>query len=172
MSGIDSMLRPPHGEDEIRAFYGWRDEFLLADGTPILEWERDEIRPARMPTPLKFAGQDVRTIRVHRVLVDRFESVYNEIHHAGLWGSVQPYGGAYTFRVIRGGTSLSMHAFGAAVDHDPIHNPLGAAPEDCSFGNTADGRAVVRIFKAHGFTWGGEFRGRRDGMHFQFGSGY
>lgn len=171
MNDLDKLVRAPHGEDEVRAFYGWKDEYLLADGTPIREWERDNIRPARVPAPLRFAGRPVQTLRVHRLLVDRFESVYNEIHHVGLWSAVESYAGAYAFRLIRGGESLSMHAYGAAIDHDPLHNQLGAAPEHCSFGNTEAGRAVVRIFEAHGFFWGGKFRGRPDGMHFQFATG-
>lgn len=164
-------LHAPHGEEAVRAFYGWRDEYLLADGTPAREWERDNIRPARVPAPLKFAGRPVNTLRVHRLLVDRFESVYNEIHHVGLWPAVESYAGAYAFRLIRGGESLSMHSYGAAVDHDPFRNPLGAPPERCFFGNTEAGRAVVRIFEAHGFFWGGKFQGRKDGMHFQFATG-
>jgi hypothetical protein len=171
MNELDKLVRAPNGEEEVRAFYGWRDEFLMADGTPAREWERDNIRPARMPAPLKFAGRPVQTLRVHRLLVDRFESVYNEIHHVGLWEAVESYAGSYAFRLIRGGESLSMHSYGAAVDHDPARNPLGAPPEQCFYGNTDAGRAVVRIFKAHGFAWGGDFHGRKDSMHWQFATG-
>lgn len=171
MVNVDTLLPAPHGEDAVRAYFGWRDEFLQPDGTPVPEWERDFIRPARVPLPLRFAGRAVSTVRVHRLLVDRFESVYNEIGHAGLWAAVESYGGAYAFRLIRGGDSLSMHSYGAAVDHDPLNNPLGVAPERCSFGNSDAGRAVVRIFEAHGFFWGGKFQGRKDGMHFQFATG-
>lgn len=171
MSGADKFLRPPHGEDEIRAFYGWRDDYLLADGTPEREWERDHIRPARLPAPLKFIGRPVHTLRVHKRLVERFESVYREILSAGLWAAVETYAGAYTFRLVRGGASLSMHAYGAAVDHDPARNPLGAEPDTTFYGSAPEGQAVVQIFEEHGFLWGGRFKGRKDAMHFQWGTG-
>ena len=172
MTDVEKLLRAPHGEDEIRAYYGWNDSYLLGDATPGSFWERDQIRAAKLPKPMKFTGRPVHTMRVHKRLVERFESLYEEILRAGLWSAVETYGGAYTFRLIRGGSALSMHAFGAAVDHDPARNPLGADPGSCYFGSKPEGQAVVRIFEEHGFFWGGRFKGRKDAMHFQFGTGY
>ena len=34
-------------------------------------------------------------------------------------------GGGFNFRHITGGATLSMHAFGIAIDWDPLHNPRG-----------------------------------------------
>lgn len=76
------------------------------------------------------------------------------------------FGGCYNFRKMRGGRSLSTHAYGAAVDHNPEKNQLRwgadraqfARPEYVSFWN---------IVMAHGGTPAGYAWGR-DWMHFQF----
>ncbi len=166
------FVRAPHGDEEVNAFYGWDpDKYLLANGEPSGAWERDMLRAAQLPDALSFLGSPVHTIRCHRKLVDRYEATYREIHKAGLWKVVVPFAGAYCFRLVRGGETLSLHSFGAAVDHDVARNPLGADPSVCSFGNTAEGQAVVAIFERNGFFWGGRFQGRKDAQHFQFGTG-
>lgn len=169
---IPGGLTPPHGRDQANDFYGWNPHVYMTDeGRPADRWERDQIVSLRLVAPMSFIGKPVRSIRVHKRLVGVFAAVYDTIFRAGLWHVVVPYAGAYEFRLIRGGDELSMHAFGAAVDHDPARNPLGAPPERCRFGNAPEGAAVVSIFESFGFTWGGTFRGRKDCMHFQFGSG-
>lgn len=71
------------------------------------------------------------------------------------------YDGCYNDRNVRGSTSKrSMHAYGAAIDFDAEHNPLGAM----------HGRMpaeVVAMFKAEGWRWGGDYSGRKDWMHFE-----
>jgi hypothetical protein len=169
MNELEKLLRAPDGVDEVNAFYGWNaSKYMLANAKPSGEWERDMLRNAQLPEPLDYIGSPVYTIHVHRKLLDRFEHTYGEIHKAGLWHVVKPFAGAYCFRLVRGGETLSLHSFGAAVDHDVAHNPLGAHPSVCSFGNTAEGQAVVWIFERNGFFWGGKFRNRKDCQHFQF----
>lgn len=171
-----NRLIPPHGERAIVEFYGWNPSIYLEDATPSAAWERDAIVRLSLPQPMRFGdgvrAVPVRKIAVHKRLAGIFAGVYDDIWKRGLWHVVEPFSGAYVFRLIRGGESLSMHAFGAAVDHDAANNPLGAPTEKTRFGSTPEGMAVVRIFERHGFMWGGRFQGRKDAMHFQFGSGY
>lgn len=61
-------------------------------------------------------------------------------------------------RAITGGT-LSIHAWGAAIDINVANNPLGSPP-------IQDPR-LVAIMAEHGFAWGGRFL-RPDGGHFQW----
>jgi len=68
------------------------------------------------------------------------------------------WGGSLNFRPVRGASSLSMHAYGIAVDIDPAHNQMGTT-----------GRmpqAVIDAFESRGWYWGGRFS-RRDPMHFE-----
>jgi hypothetical protein len=73
-------------------------------------------------------------------------------------------GGTFNFRAIRGASSLSLHSYGAAIDLDPSNNALGDV-------KGAMPAFSVAIFKKHGATWGGDFKGRKDPMHFQWASG-
>ena len=134
-------------------------------------WERDKIISIPLPAPMRYGPYPVKSIRIHHKLVGPFHDAFSDIYRAALWHVVESYGGGYNFRLIRGGGNLSMHAFGAAIDIDPEHNPLGASPNECSLGSTPAGTAVVRLFEKNGFSWGGKFSGRKDCQHFQYGSG-
>lgn len=69
-------------------------------------------------------------------------------------------GGTFAFRKIRGASSLSTHSYAIGIDLDPANNALG---------NTTGGMPLfaVELFKKEGWTWGGDFKGRKDWMHFQ-----
>ncbi len=74
-------------------------------------------------------------------------------------------GGTFNFRKIRGASGLSTHSYGVAIDLDPGHNALGS---------TTGGMPpfAVTAFKKQGLTWGGDYKGRKDFMHFQACSGF
>src|SRR5258707_1801513 len=73
---------------------------------------------------------------------------------------VSAFGGCYNFRPIRGSRNLSNHAFGAAIDIDPEHYPLGA--------KTRQPDIIINAFKNQGALYGGDYKGRRDPMHYEF----
>jgi peptidoglycan hydrolase-like protein with peptidoglycan-binding domain len=76
------------------------------------------------------------------------------------------FGGCYNYRPMRGGTSLSTHAWGAAVDLDPERNQLTWGADRASF-DGPDYLAFWGIVEAHGGVSLGRAR-NRDWMHFQF----
>lgn len=73
--------------------------------------------------------------------------------------------GGYAYRAIRGGTSLSNHASGTAVDLRWKAHPLGAVGTFTS-GQVA---AIKRILASMDgvIRWGGNYTGRKDEMHFE-----
>lgn len=80
-------------------------------------------------------------------------------------GALDDWG--YAERPIRGGTTLSNHASGTAVDLNATKHPLGTAPA-ANF--TADQRARIRriLTDCRGaIRWGGDYTGRKDGMHLE-----
>jgi D-alanyl-D-alanine carboxypeptidase len=77
-------------------------------------------------------------------------------------------------------SSWSQHAYGLAVDVNPIQNPYVGADGDVRNnharpyrdrslrrpGMIHPGDVVVRAFAAAGWDWGGSWRGGKDYMHF------
>lgn len=76
------------------------------------------------------------------------------------------FGGCYNYRVMRGGTSLSMHAWGIAVDLDPINNQLRWGKDRAAFARP-EYNAWWQIVEAHGARSLGRAR-NMDWQHIQF----
>jgi D-alanyl-D-alanine carboxypeptidase len=87
---------------------------------------------------------------------------------------------AFNCRFVAGTSRWSMHAYGLAIDINPIENPYVAGdhvspPAGRPFadrsrdakGMVHDGDEVVRAFAAIGWEWGGDWSGGvRDYQHF------
>ena len=87
--------------------------------------------------------------------------------------------------MVEGSTRLSRHAYGMAIDINPVYNPYvtyengvehispeGSEPyADCSadFPHKigAEGDLCLELFEEQGFTWGGNWRTLKDYQHFQ-----
>ncbi len=91
---------------------------------------------------------------------------------------------SFNYRVVEGTTHLSNHAYGLAVDLNPFYNPYvthpngGTAISPAGSEPYADRNAVFphkigpgdlayEQFKAHGFTWGGDWKTVKDYQHFE-----
>jgi hypothetical protein len=71
--------------------------------------------------------------------------------------------GGYNYRDIRGVTGiLSNHASGTAVDINATKHPLG---KENTVGDKAG--AIRAKAKSLGLRWGGDYRNRKDEMHFE-----
>lgn len=91
----------------------------------------------------------------------------------------------FNYRVVSGSSSLSRHAYGLAVDINPLYNPYitynkdhtinvaPAAGEEYADRSNAfpykidENDLCCRLFKEHGFTWGGDWNSCKDYQHFQ-----
>lgn len=136
------------------------------DGGASAAWERSNLVTVKCPWVLRYDGKPVSGIRIHRKCADSLARVLDdiwqrcgrsqaEIDRIGM----STYGGSYNFRNKRGASSLSMHAYGCAVDFDPARNALGNH-------KPAMDRRVIEAFEREGWEWGGHWS-RPDGMHFQ-----
>lgn len=87
----------------------------------------------------------------------RFNNEIERLVPGWCWG--------YAEREVRGGTSLSNHASGTALDFNAPKHPLGS---EGTF-NTQQVISIHRIIEATQRTvrWGGDYSGRRDEMHFE-----
>ena len=105
--------------------------------------------------------------RCHVEVVDDLRAALADVAAAGLASEIDvananTAGGCYVPRFSRVSGQigfLSRHTYGMALDTNTGENCAGCRPViSCD---------VVRIFRRHGFAWGGNFR-RPDGMHFEW----
>ena len=86
---------------------------------------------------------------------------------------------AFNCRYVEGTTRWSEHAYGRAIDVNPIENPYvsgGSTSHPASVpyldrrrrrpGMASEGGALVRAFDAIGWGWGGRWSGVKDYQHF------
>ncbi len=91
----------------------------------------------------------------------------------------------FNYRVVDGTSSLSKHAYGLAVDINPFYNPYVVFQSDGSTyispaGSESyadrsldfpykidDEDLCYKLFKEHGFVWGGNWNSCKDYQHFQ-----
>lgn len=91
----------------------------------------------------------------------------------------------FNYRVVEGTTRLSRHAYGLAVDINPLYNPyitygkngaeqvspvsaLPYADRSNRFAYKIDKEDLCyKLFTDHGFTWGGNWNSSKDYQHFQ-----
>jgi hypothetical protein len=100
-------------------------------------------------------------VTCHRALIAPLRRALARLQRRNLARLVDrgDYAGCYAPRRIPGSGSLSLHAWGLAVDLNASTNPQGAEPRQ-------DPR-LVRAFEREGFTWGGRWPTAPDGMHFE-----
>jgi D-alanyl-D-alanine carboxypeptidase/Putative peptidoglycan binding domain len=105
-------------------------------------------------------------MQFHTLAAAQLQALWAAWESARLLERVLTYDGAYNPRFVRGSTTeLSNHAFATAFDINQRWNPLGAIP--ALAGREGSVRELVEIANEHGFFWGGNFKNRPDGMHFE-----
>lgn len=162
---------PADDPASLAAFYG--EHQLKQDGLPTAGWEQANLTAFFAPYPMVLSWEPTRTvtrIRCHRKVAESLKAVLQGIlDHYGSVAKVRAagmhlYAGVYNYRRISGSGSLSTHAWGAGIDLDPDHNPLGRRWQA---GKGMMPEAVIALFEAEGWKWGGRFKQRADPMHFQ-----
>ena len=102
--------------------------------------------------------------RCHDAVSGSLRAALDEVAAAGLAAAIDvantnTYGGCFNPRYSRISGFLSRHAYAVALDMNTTSNCQGCTPRmNCD---------VVRIFRKHGFAWGGNWR-TPDGMHFEW----
>lgn len=123
------------------------------------------------PFQMYYDGQPLKTVSFHKkaapALLRALERVWN--HYGRDQRVIDKLGisktaGTYNPRKVRGSaTKWSNHAYGAAIDINAEQNGFNVA------GNIPI--PMIAAFKAEGARWGGDYRSRKDPMHFEFCDG-
>jgi hypothetical protein len=178
------LLKTPNGRAEIAAMFG---NPANVNGTLNQAWEHANIVLVAPPN-WKLYYQNSATsimptsgIRMHRLLTEPFNAAMSDIWDyakqqlgaAATDDAVRDWlhknrfdqtGGGFNFRPITAGTSLSLHAYGIAIDWDPVHNPRQKPLK-----NTLPDWWYA-IWVKHGWSDGRHFP-TPDPMHVQFATG-
>ena len=177
-----TILQSPNGRAAILAMFG---NPANPDGIHVNPaWENANIQLVSPPGwKFLFQGDNglvsISGIRIHRLIAPNFLAVMAGIRqHAaaetdGSDAAIQNFihqnrlditGGGFNFRPITAGSVLSLHAFGIAIDWDPLHNPrqkpLTKQLPDWWY----------KIWSDNGFSNGCHFL-TPDPMHVQFATG-
>ena len=137
-------------------------------------------------------GELVCNKRIADDLVDIFRELYKARYPIRSIRLIDDYGGkdeasmaadntsCFNYRPKSGGRSLSKHALGLAVDVNPLENPYvrgrTVLPADAasyvdrrqSFPHKIDKNDLCyKLFRQHGFTWGGSWGPLKDYQHFE-----
>jgi len=165
-------------ESEVDVFYG--NPRGKGGSGASLAWEKSKlVYIEKLPFKMHMGDTPITKIRCHRLCADPFRFWLEQVwKNAGYdprviaqWG-MDVFSGGYNYRPKRGMNSLSMHAYGIAMDFDAPRN--GLHDRTPNFANLRE--QIVKPFLELGGVWGGDWNGngkslderRCDGMHFQF----
>jgi hypothetical protein len=128
------------------------------------------LKTITLPYPFIYDGQKVTKMRCNIKVADKFLAVFNEI--LKVYGldkinqlGINRYGGCFNYRLMRGGTKLSRHSWGVAIDLDPQRNQLKETSKTARFARP-EYKAMIDIFYKHGFISLGREK-NYDWMHFE-----
>jgi hypothetical protein len=103
-----------------------------------------------------------KRIYCNKDMVKPLTKAFKNLIKSGAVSELKTWDGCFNIRKMRGGNLMSLHSWGVAFDVNAFENGLGREPK-----LSAD---FVKCFTDAGFDWGGNWKSRKDGMHFQLAS--
>ena len=152
----------PHGMKAVRAQFGNFNFTELSGANVDVDdtWEADNLVMLR-----NVAGTGLN-VRLHRLVAPEFEAALKEIVAACPKYKIRMLGGycpRHKMHDVK--RELSTHSWGIAFDLNWDKNPVAATlitdfpPE------------LIAILKRRGWNWGGDWKGTKDSMHWQWATG-
>lgn len=162
----EKQMTFPHEDPEsLNAFYG---DPRGKGGKASTKWYNENIVKWKPPYPLFYSDGRIplKTLQIHKKCVEAFDGAFQEVAQHFSEDEIEEKrlnisGGTYNYRLMRGGSKLSLHAYGATIDIDPENNPYPHPWTDAGID-----KDFVAILENHGFYWRGT-NGDIDPMHFQ-----
>jgi hypothetical protein len=140
-----------------------------SNGQVSKKWYAENIVKWTPPYPIFYSDgkrTPLKTMLLHKKVVDVYTAAYTEVKEHFTPADIKELhldisGGTFNYRLMRGGSRLSVHAYGIAIDMDPARNPF---PKKWAEGMI--NREFCNILMKHGIWWRG-INGDTDAMHFQ-----
>lgn len=133
-------------------------------------WASTHLTRIRTPFALFYDGKPMlKGILCHELVADAmlraFYQIWDECGHDQNRidaSGASEYSGCFNIRKIAGSENYSTHSWAASID-------LAASKNGFRFDkSTTLDRCVIAAFKRQGAFWGGDYKGRKDPMHFEF----
>jgi hypothetical protein len=124
-------------------------------------WFNDNITQVESPSGAKFS--------VNKQAAPAFQGFLTDLHALGYTVDPKTSGG-YNLRNITGGTTLSPHAYGVAIDINPSDNPYSRDSKGGTL-KTDLPPNVGQLAAKWGLDWGGNWTSLKDPMHFEYRGG-
>jgi len=121
-----------------------------ADNKNLVLWD--------VPPELEI-GVIPKRIYCNKDMVRPLFNAFENLIMRGFVSELKTWDGCFNIRKMRGLQSMSLHSWGVAVDLNAFENGLGKEPKLSA--------GFVKCFTDAGFDWGGLWKSRPDGMHFQ-----
>lgn len=190
---IDASFFAQEIPDEI---FERMDSVSYKEGCPVT---REELSYCRVlyvgPDEAVYIGELVVNDEIAEDILEIFRELFDNGYKIGKMVLVDDYGGddnlsmadnntsAFNYRIVNHTTTLSRHAYGLAIDINPLYNPWiyekdgetivdppsGAEYADRSLKNEyylTGEDLCTQLFLAHGFSWGGDWEDSKDYQHF------
>jgi len=113
-----------------------------------------------VPTELEI-GVLPKRLYCNKDMVGPLTKAFTNLIDRGFVKELKTFDGCFNIRKKRGLSSMSLHAWGLAIDVNAAWNGLNVTPVLSA--------GFVKCFTDAGFDWGGTWT-RKDGMHFQLKS--
>jgi len=108
-----------------------------------------------------WSDEPVKSLLVHKGMAEALDAALGEIQRIVGYGAIKKLhlhktGGTYNHRSVRGSAMLSSHAWGAAIDIDPVGNRMGVPFEKTVLGaallsGDKTAHVFVHVMHKHGF---------------------
>ncbi|MGA8170294.1 MAG: M15 family metallopeptidase [Methylocystis sp.] len=165
------MTEWPHEDTaSLNRFYG---DPRGENGAVSPRWEMENLVAWTPAFPMFYSDgrhTPLKTLRVHKKCLPAFEGGFKAAleklgHDYIVEHRLNISGGSFCYRQERGGSRLSVHSWGCAIDMDPGHNPF---PHIWVPNHGFLDLQFVNIMREFGFYWRGDVVKRDiDPMHLQ-----
>jgi hypothetical protein len=163
------MIWPHEDTPALNTFYG---DPRGTNGQASAAWQAENLVQWVTPYPMFYSDgkhTPMEHLHVHKKCLSTFHDAFTDVLQTMGIDKIRQLrldvtGGTFCFRPERGGSRLSVHSLGCAIDMDPGHNPF---PHVWEPGRGMIDPQFASILQKHGFCWRGAHNDV-DSMHFSW----
>lgn len=108
---------------------------------------------------LDFPWFPAKRIFINKDFKEALFKAFTGIEQANLQEEIETFDGCYVERKVRGSSKISLHSWALAIDLNAHKEKLGQEATHWS-------EQFISIMEQAGVYWGGNFKTRKDNMHF------